>query len=228
MRKTLPGVGAKKYPEYRMILSYIFFFMVTVICSASVAGSTGLPDTSCGSANTGGKRVLVAYDSKHGSTSMIAETVGDVLCENGFQVDIRPALIIEDISTYDAIVLGSPVYYANFLPGALQFLERHRTILAVKDVAVFALSTSVDKETGMVNENLSRLVFSSVLNKFPEIQILEPMGLMPGKVFFKEIFPVEIINLKQAGFEEAGNLLNFDFVRLWTEEIADLLKQEPL
>jgi menaquinone-dependent protoporphyrinogen oxidase len=198
--------------------------MVTVMCTASVAESTVLLDTSCGSANIGGKKVLVAYDSKHGSTSMIAEKTGDVLCESGFQVDIRPALIIEDISTYDAIVLGSPVYYANFLPGVLQFLERHRTNLAVKDVAVFAISTSVDKETGMVNENLSRLVFSSVLNKFPEIQILEPMGLFPGRMFFKEVFPVEIISLKQAGFEEAGNLVNFDFVRSWTEEIADLLK----
>jgi menaquinone-dependent protoporphyrinogen oxidase len=224
MRKTLPGLSTKKYPKHRTILSCIFFFMVTVIYSASVAESTVLPDLSCGSANVGGKKVLVAYDSKHGSTSMIAEKVGDVLCENGFQVDIRPALIIEDISTYDAIVLGSPVYYANFLPGALQFLERHRAILAVKDVAVFAISTSVDKETGMVNEHLSNLVFSSVLNKFPEIQILEPMGLLPGRMFFKEVFPVEIINLKQADFEEAGNLVNFDFVRSWTEEIAALLK----
>jgi menaquinone-dependent protoporphyrinogen oxidase len=224
MRKTLSGLSTKKNPEHRIILSCIFFFMVTVICSAFVEGSTLLPDLSCGSANIGGKKVLVAYDSKHGSTSMIAEKVGDVLCENGFQVDIRPALIIEDISTYDAIVLGSPVYYANFLPGALRFLERHRAILAAKDVAVFAISTSVDKETGMVNEHLSNLVFSAVLNKFPEIQILEPMGLLPGKMFFKEVLPVEIINLKQADFEEAGNLVNFDFVRSWTEEIADLLK----
>ena len=161
MKKALPGFNTKKYPAHMIILSCVFFFIVVVLWSDSVAGNTVLPDTSCGSANTGGKRVLVAYDSKHGSTSMIAEKVGDVLCENGFQVDIRPALIVEDISTYDAIVLGSPVYYANFLPGALHFLERHRTILAVKDVAVFALSTSVDKETGMVNENLSRLIYSS-------------------------------------------------------------------
>ena len=138
---------------------------------------------------------------------MIAEKVGDVLCENGFQVDIRPALNINDISTYDAIVIGSPMYYANFLPGALGFLERHRTVLATKAVAVFAVSSSVDKETGRVEENLARMVNSSVLNKFPEIQIIEPIGLMPGKYFFQEIFPVEIINLKQSGFEEAGIFL---------------------
>ena len=200
--------------------------MVTAGWASAAAGNAVLFNKSCGSDNISGRRVLVAYDSKHGSTAMLAETVGDVLCENGFQVDIRPAVTIEDIAPYDAIVLGSPLYYANFLPGALRFLEHHRTALAVKDVAVFAASTSVDKETGMVNEGLSRLVFSSVLSKFPEIQILEPIGLMPGKYYFQEIFPVEIVGLKQAGFDEAGDLLNYDYVRSWTEEIADLLKEE--
>jgi menaquinone-dependent protoporphyrinogen oxidase len=155
---------------------------------------------------------------------MIAEKVGDVLCENGFQVDIRAALNIDDISPYDAIVLGSPMYYATFLPGALSFLERHKTVLADKDVAVFAVSTSVNKETGMVDENLARLVNASVLKKYPEIQVLEPIGLMPGKYFFQEIFPVEIINLKLTGFEEAGDLRNFEIVRSWTEGIAGLLQ----
>jgi menaquinone-dependent protoporphyrinogen oxidase len=198
--------------------------LLTVAWTASVSGSATLFEKTCGSDNMSGKKVLVAYDSKHGSTAAIAETVGDVLCENGFQVDIRAALNVDDISPYDAIVLGSPMYYATFLPGALSFLERHRTVLSAKEVAVFAVSTSVDKETGMVEENLARLVNASVLRKFPEIQVLEPIGLMPGKFLFREIFPVEIINLKLTGFEEAGDLRNFEFVRSWTEGIADLLR----
>jgi menaquinone-dependent protoporphyrinogen oxidase len=198
--------------------------LLTAAWTASVAASAALFEKTCGSDNIGGKKVLVAYDTKHGSTATIAETVGDVLCENGFQADIRAALNVDDISPYDAIVLGSPMYYATFLPGALSFLERHRTVLATKDVAVFAVSTSVDKQTGMVEENLARLVNASVLRKFPEIQVLEPIGLLPGKYFFQEIFPVEIINLKLTGFDEAGDLRNVEFVRSWTEGIADLLR----
>lgn len=198
--------------------------ILTAMSASAGAGSTVLFEKSCGSDNINGKSVLVAYDSKHGSTADVAEKIGTVLCENGFRVDMRPALNVADISPYDAIVIGSPIYYATFLPGALKFLERHRNILAVKPVAVFVTSTSVDKETGMVDKNLLRLISSSVLNKFPEIKILEPIGLMPGKFYFKEIFPVEVVNFKQAGYEEKGDLINYEFVRTWTEEIAALLK----
>jgi menaquinone-dependent protoporphyrinogen oxidase len=198
--------------------------LLTAAWTASVAVSAASFEKTCGSDNIGGKRVLVAYDSKHGSTATIAETVGDVLCENGFQVDIRLAVTVDEIAAYDAIVLGSPLYYSNFLPGALSFLERHRSILAGKKVAVFAVSTSVDKETGMVNQNVERLVVSSVLSKFPELQVIEPIGLMPGKYFFREIFPVEVINLKQTGLEEPGDLLNFDIVKAWAEGLCGHLE----
>lgn len=222
MRASLPG--GQPHRHQRMCLRTLPVFMLAAVLFSSAAAAAGFLEKSCGSENSDGKKVLVAYDSKHGSTAMIAEKVGDVLCEQGFQADIRLALYIDDIAAYDAIVIGSPMYYATFLPGALSFLERHRTVMATKAVAVFAVSSSVDKETGMVDENLARMVRSSVLSKFPEIQFIEPIGLMPGKYFFRDIFPVEIINLKQAGFEEPGDLLNFDIVRAWTEGLTGHLK----
>jgi menaquinone-dependent protoporphyrinogen oxidase len=227
MEKIFPGRSFKTYLKYRIIRSSIVvscIAILTAISASAVAGNPVFFEKSCGTDNINGKRVLVAYDSKHGSTADVAEKIGDVLCENGFRVDMRPALKVVEIAPYDAIVIGSPMYYATFLPGALKFLERHKNILAVKKVALFVTSTSVDKETGMVNTNLLRLISSSVLSKFPEIKIIEPVGLMPGKFYFKEIFPVEVVNFKQTGYDEVGDLLNYDFVRSWTEEIAVLLK----
>lgn len=226
MKKTFPRWSFKTYLKHKIIWGSVVascVFILTAIPASAVGGSNVFFEKSCGTDNINGKRVLVAYDSKHGSTADIAEKIGDVLCENGFRVDMRPALKVEDISPYDAIVIGSPLYYATFLPGALKFLERHKNILAVKKVALFVTSTSVDKETGMVNKNHLSLIYS-VLKKFPEIKIIEPIGLMPGKFYFKEIFPVEVINFKQADYDEVGDLLNYDFVRSWTEEIAILLK----
>jgi menaquinone-dependent protoporphyrinogen oxidase len=227
MANILLGWSFKTYLKHRIIRSSIVvscMVILTAMSASAVAGNPVLFEKSCGNDNINGKRILVAYDSKHGSTADVAEKTGDVLCENGFRVDMRPALKVEDISPYDAIVIGSPMYYATFLPGALKFLERHRNILAVKNVALFVTSTSVDKETGMVDKNLLRLISSSVLNKFPEIKIIEPIGLMPGKFYFKEIFPVEVVNFKQASYEEKGDLINYEFVRAWAEEIAILLK----
>ena len=224
MEKIFPGLSFKTYTIIRNSVAVLCMVMLTAVSPSAAGAGAVLPDTTCGSDNSSGKRVLVAYDSKHGSTAGVAEKIGTVLCENGFRVDTRPAFTITDISAYDAIVVGSPIYYATFLPGALTFLERHRNILAVKNVALFVTSTSVDKETGMVDKNLLRLISSSVLSKFPEITFIEPIGLMPGKFYFKEIFPVEVVNFKQTGYEEKGDLINYEFVRSWAEQIAGLLK----
>ncbi len=46
-------------------------------------------EKSCGEENINGKNILVAYETKYGSTATVAEKIGDVLCEEGFQVDIH-------------------------------------------------------------------------------------------------------------------------------------------
>ncbi len=224
MNCTTSGHRVRHYRKRRMTWCAALMLLLTATLITAVSGSAAPFEKTCGSDNIGGNKVLVAYDSKHGSTALIAETIGDVLCENGCRVDIRLAVTVDEIAAYDAIVLGSPLYYSNFLPGALSFLERHRSVLAGKKVAVFAVSTSVDKETGMVNQNVERLVNSSVLSKFPELTVIEPIGLLPGKYFYREIFPVEVINLRQTGLEEPGDLLNFDIVKAWAEGLCGRLE----
>lgn len=224
MKLLVSGPGSRKCLKHRLTRRVFWMVMLSTTLASSASAAAGFLEKSCGSDNVSGKKVLVAYDSKHGSTSLIAETIGDVLCENGYRVDIRPAVTVDEIAAYDAVVLGSPLYYSNFLPGALSFLERHKSILAGKKVAVFAVSTSVDKETGMVNQNVARLVSSSVLSKFPELTVIEPIGLMPGKYFYREIFPVEVINLRQTGLEEPGDLLNGDIVKAWAEGLCGRLE----
>jgi menaquinone-dependent protoporphyrinogen oxidase len=227
METNLPGRKVKTYPVYTTIRSSVIVLcmvLLAVFPPSAAGGSSVLPDLTCGSANISGKRILVAYDSKHGSTAGVAEKIGALLCENGFRVDTRPALIVSDITAYDAIVIGSPMYYATFLPGVLSFLQRHKSVLAEKNVALFVMSTSVDKATGLVNENLLRLISSSVLSKFPEIKIMEPVGLLPGRFYFKEILPVEVVDFKQTGYEEKGDLINDALIRSWAETIAGLLK----
>ncbi len=98
-------------------------------CSALILIGVGLfsfsmPETSeaaveesCGEENMGGKTVLIAYDSKHGSTGHCRRQIADVLCNCGYRVDISRARTVEDISPYDAVVVGSPIYWAKFLPG---------------------------------------------------------------------------------------------------------------
>jgi menaquinone-dependent protoporphyrinogen oxidase len=228
MKKTLPGWSFKNYLRYKIIRGSLVVSCIVLLAAAGFTSAWGenytLFEKSCGTDNSTVKKVLIAYDTKHGSTADIAEKIGDVLCENGLRVDIRLAYHVEDISAYDAIIIGSPVYYATFLSGTLQFLNRHKTTLANKTVAAFVVSVDVDKATGMVKNSVLSMVKNTVFNKFSEITIIEPVGLLPGKFYFKEIFPIEIVGFKLAGFAESGDLMNDAFVRAWAEQIAPLLK----
>ena len=52
-------------------------------------------------------RVLVAYATKYGATAEIAEKIGQVLLQAGFQTDVLPTDSVSDLAPYQAIVLGS-------------------------------------------------------------------------------------------------------------------------
>jgi menaquinone-dependent protoporphyrinogen oxidase len=62
--------------------------------------------------------VLVAYASKHGATTEIAEALGRELCARGIDADVTRAEEVDGVGEYDAVVLGSAVYMGHWLPAA--------------------------------------------------------------------------------------------------------------
>jgi len=83
-------------------------------------------------------RAWVAYGTKHGSTRLIAERIGDCLRRNGFEVTVRPADESVDRSEgLDLVVLGGALYIGRWHRSARRFLRRHREDLAGVPVAVF-------------------------------------------------------------------------------------------
>ena len=95
MEKTFPGRSFKTYLKYRIIRSSIVvscIAILTAISASAVAGNPVFFEKSCGTDNINGKRVLVAYDSKRGSTADVAEKIGDVLCVTALSVVMGPGL----------------------------------------------------------------------------------------------------------------------------------------
>jgi menaquinone-dependent protoporphyrinogen oxidase len=71
-------------------------------------------------------RILVSVATKHGSTGQIAERLAEVL-RTGLpdgRVDLLPAAEVDDVSPYDAAVLGSAVYFGRWLPEARRVAAR--------------------------------------------------------------------------------------------------------
>ncbi|MES9538573.1 flavodoxin domain-containing protein [Actinomadura sp. NPDC000600] len=112
--------------------------------------------------------VLVGYATAHGSTRSIAERIGTLLAERGFQVDVRSMAEVEDAGAYEAFVLGSAIHDRAWLPEAVDFLERERDTLAGRPVWLFSVGMPAAlrgpwrnfgaKEKGLVQDELQELV----------------------------------------------------------------------
>jgi menaquinone-dependent protoporphyrinogen oxidase len=60
-------------------------------------------------------RVLVTAASKHGATMGIAEAIAEELAAQGLSAEVKPLQDISAVGQYDAVVLGSAVYFGHWL-----------------------------------------------------------------------------------------------------------------
>jgi menaquinone-dependent protoporphyrinogen oxidase len=82
------------------------------------------------------KRILLAYESNAGSTEEVARAVADALSGDGVEVDVRRLADVDDLSGYDAAVVGAPMI-VGWHRRAVKFLRRHREALRQLPVAYF-------------------------------------------------------------------------------------------
>jgi menaquinone-dependent protoporphyrinogen oxidase len=83
------------------------------------------------------QRVLVAFANRVGSTAGIAGEIASVLRRAGLGVDCSVAGDVEDVTPYDAIILGSGVFVPRRRSDGGGFLARHAAALASRRVWLF-------------------------------------------------------------------------------------------
>ena len=105
-------------------------------------------------------KVLVAYESKHGSTKAIAERIASTLARRYPDTVARPITETGDPAGYDAYVIGSAVYYGGWMKEAVEFVREHERAFAEKPVWLFSsgplgtASPADPKEIGLLREIL--------------------------------------------------------------------------
>ncbi len=87
-------------------------------------------------------KVLVAYVTTSGSTAEVAEAIGETLGQEGAQVEVRQIKEIEDVSGYDAVIVGGPMIM-GWHGRAEKFLKNHRQALSQVPVACFMTAMSL-------------------------------------------------------------------------------------
>lgn len=113
------------------------------------------PQDGAGGPRTG--TVLVAYATAHGSTREVAERIATRLRAAGLTVDVGDVDTQSSVTPYDAVVLGSAVQGAAWLPQAVQFAQRHQQELRSRPVWLFSvgLHPAAARQSGVFRRLIS-------------------------------------------------------------------------
>src|SRR5678816_1278336 len=84
-------------------------------------------------------KILVTYGSRAGSTMEVAQAIAKTLGEAGAQVDVISMQEVRDLSPYQAVIVGSAIRKAKWLPEAIQFIRTHQETLMHKPLAMFTV-----------------------------------------------------------------------------------------
>jgi menaquinone-dependent protoporphyrinogen oxidase len=120
--------------------------------AAAIAGAAGCtdagsapkaavetPTTSYGGDSTMNRRILVGYATRNGSTVGVAQAIGETLGARGYAVDVKPLKDGPSLEGYNAVVLGSAINGARWLPEALGFVRANEAALGAVPLAVFCV-----------------------------------------------------------------------------------------
>ncbi|KAF5063440.1 flavodoxin domain-containing protein [Methanobacterium aggregans] len=107
------------------------------------------------------QRTLVVYESRYGSTRVVAKTIALIL---------GPAVhcVVDEFKTeyqdFDFVVLGSPIYRGDVDPKIRGFINENRDWLSEKPVALFC--TCIDRKGGIENlKTLEKLFGNNIVSK---------------------------------------------------------------
>lgn len=158
--------------------------------------------------------ILVGYATRYGSTREVAETIANVLREDGLAVDVQPLREVRTLYTYSAVILGAPLYMFHWHKDALRFLARHREALTELPVAVFVLGpTHIPHDEDEWRDSHAQI--DKELARFPWFKpvTLEMMG---GRYEPEKLrYPLRMF----IGKEPASDLRDFSAIRAWATSI---------
>ena len=179
------------------------------------AGETQFPEGRCGGDKNIGKRVLVTYASKYGSTGGVADAIGKELCGKGLAADVALIRNAGDLGLYQGVVVGSAIYKGKWMPEATDFVKENRAILRRMPVAYFLVCITMVRP---IEENraVALSYMDPILKAVPEIKPLD-IGTFAGALDYNKLSWLNKRILKAKGAPE-GDFRDWNSIRTWGQE----------
>jgi menaquinone-dependent protoporphyrinogen oxidase len=168
-------------------------------------------------------KVLVAYASQYGATMEIAERMGVVLRRSGFDVDVLPVDQVDDLTSYQSIIVGSGVYIGQWNKKASQFLSTNEKTLASRKVWIFSSGPTGEGDPEVLLEGW-RLP--------PTVQtVAERIRPLDVAVFHGYINPAKLNVIqrwviKNIVKKPLGDYRDWKSIEDWTSEVAKKLASQ--
>lgn len=157
-------------------------------------------------------RVLVAFDTKHGSTGQVAQTVADTLRGQGIDVHVERVDDVDTLEGVDAVVVGAPVYVGRLTKGARRLLVDRREELRSLPIAVFALGP-LHEEPREFDDAARSL--EKALAAVPEVDP-KTIRVFGGSLEPRDLrFPLSRM--------ERSDIRDWDAIRAWARALPELL-----
>ena len=155
--------------------------------------------------------ILIAYCTKNGSTTEVAQAIARQLQEAGFSVEIQLSKKVKKLSEYDVLVVGAPIYSGRWLSGAHRILKKMSKMEPAKSpiLAVFALGPR--RNEGPENWKVPQSQFDRALARHPQLT------------------PVSIALFGGADPPKKSprrDIRDWDVIRSWADELATIFKKE--
>ncbi|WAI00650.1 flavodoxin domain-containing protein [Methanogenium organophilum] len=164
-----------------------------------------------------GTRTLIAYATKYGTTKEIAEEIQDILTENGIESDLINVMETGSIDTYDAVIIGSPVYMGKMLIEARDFCQKYMQFLAEKWVAIFVDGVSCCPP----GEEAERTLIAAI------DEMKDYVKPAVKKVFAGSLDPSVLIEadaqIADMVHPPVGDFRDHEAIRTWAREIASAI-----
>jgi len=169
-------------------------------------------------------RVLIAYETRFGSTAEVADAVADVLRDGGITVEVRRASEVADPAPYDAVVVGAPVYSRRWLTAACRWVGRHERLLERRPVWFFALGIRVPDgphASARHTLRLLRRLHQMAPTVVPRDVALFAGAVNPAIVGIREQLQLRIFRPR------TGDFRDWQRIRGWAGQVRDAILSGP-